>query len=115
MIRVSKEQLYLLPTGYTVLDSFDSVYEVTFLDEASFSHLHIEYRPQALYDAKLKVCIENRVREYGKLNQDEMRFDDQKNGTNIWYTTIEAIKLQYPKPTPLLPSEMDVLPQSGII
>lgn len=110
MIRVSEESLHLLPTGYTLIDSFDSVYEVTFLDEVSYDHLHIEYRPQALYDAKLKSCIEKREKEYAKLNQDEMRFDDQLNGTNIWFTTINAIKAQFPKPTPLLPSELDVIP-----
>lgn len=39
-----------------------------------------------------------RKAEYDKLNQDEMRFDDEINNTTTWVDTILAIKEQYPKP-----------------
>lgn len=32
-----------------------------------------------------------------KEKQLEMQFDDLKNGTNLWYASIEAVKAQYPK------------------
>lgn len=39
-----------------------------------------------------------RKAEYDKLNQYEMMFDDQINGTNTWVDAINAIKAQFPKP-----------------
>lgn len=36
--------------------------------------------------------------EYLKLNQDELRFDDIINSTNIWVETILEIKERFPKP-----------------
>ena len=41
----------------------------------------------------------DRAVEYAKLNQDELRFDDEVNGTTIWVDTIIAIKAQFPKPS----------------
>jgi|SaaInlStandDraft_4_1057021.scaffolds.fasta_scaffold111576_2 hypothetical protein len=38
-----------------------------------------------------------RKAEYDTLNQDEMRFDDLKNGTNTWEQAIDDIKAKYPK------------------
>ena len=38
-----------------------------------------------------------RQREYAKLNQFEMQFDDQVNGTTTWIDAINAIKVKYPK------------------
>ena len=46
--------------------------------------------PEPTYDELRRV-------EYAKLNQDEMRYDDLKNGTSTWEDAIDAIKLQYPK------------------
>ena len=40
----------------------------------------------------------NRAKEYAKLNQDELRFDDLVNGTTIWQDTILSIKNKFPKP-----------------
>jgi len=64
-----------------------------------------EVRPYvAIEDVSLQVteylstmAITFREIEYGKLNQDEMRFDDAINGTTIWVDTIKAIKAKYPK------------------
>ena len=36
--------------------------------------------------------------EYDKLNQYELMYDDQINGTTTWQDAIEAIKAKYPKP-----------------
>lgn len=48
---------------------------------------------------KLDFCINQRKIEYSKLNQDEMRFDDEINGTTIWIDTIKEIKERFPKPS----------------
>jgi len=64
-----------------------------------------EVRPYvAIEDVSLQVteylstmAITFREIEYGKLNQDEMRFDDTVNGTTLWVDTIKAIKIKYPK------------------
>lgn len=45
-----------------------------------------------------KYYSDMRKVEYAELNQDEMRYDDLKNGTNTWEETIDAIKTKYPKP-----------------
>jgi hypothetical protein len=39
-----------------------------------------------------------RKSKYDLLNQDEMRFDDEINGTTTWVDAINAIKAQHPKP-----------------
>ncbi len=38
-----------------------------------------------------------RSREYSKLNQFEMQFDDQRDGTSLWVDAINDIKAKYPK------------------
>ncbi len=38
-----------------------------------------------------------RSREYAKLNQFEMQFDDQRDGTTTWVDAINGIKDKYPK------------------
>ena len=52
-------------------------------------------RLQSEYDNK--DWERKRVAAYGLLNQDEMRFDDQVNGTTTWVDAILAIKLAHPK------------------
>jgi len=39
----------------------------------------------------------DRKEEYDKLNQFEMQFDDQRDGTTTWVDVIKAIKAKYPK------------------
>jgi hypothetical protein len=39
-----------------------------------------------------------RKAEYDKLNQFEMQFDDQRDGTTTWVDAINAIKAAHPKP-----------------
>ena len=38
-----------------------------------------------------------RKEEYDLLNQDEMRFDDQRDSTTTWVDKINEIKAKYPK------------------
>ena len=45
------------------------------------------------------LYIQQRVAEYAKLNQDELRFDDLMNNTTKWKDAILAIKAKYPKET----------------
>ena len=40
----------------------------------------------------------NRAVEYNALNQFEMQYDDEENGTTTWKDAIDAIKAKYPKP-----------------
>ena len=53
-------------------------------------------RLQAVYDSQLYA--RTRKAKYDLLNQDEMRFDDQVNGTTTWVDAILAIKAAHPKP-----------------
>ena len=50
---------------------------------------------QAEYDAQ--AYARNRKAEYDLLNQDEMRFDDQRDSTTTWVDKINEIKTKYPK------------------
>ena len=50
---------------------------------------------QAEYDAK--QYQRDRKAEYNKLNQFEMQFDDQRDGTTTWVDAINGIKDKYPK------------------
>jgi len=52
-------------------------------------------RLQAEYDSQ--EYARNRRAEYDKLNQFEMQFDDQLNGTTTWVDAINDIKAKYPK------------------
>jgi hypothetical protein len=40
---------------------------------------------------------ESRKREYDRLNQFEMQFDDQRDGTTTWVDAINDIKDRFPK------------------
>jgi len=52
-------------------------------------------RLQAEYDSQ--EYARNRKAEYDLLNQYELMFDDQQNGTTTWVDSINAIKAKYPK------------------
>ena len=51
---------------------------------------------EAEYDAQ--EYARNRKAEYDALNQFEMQFDDEENGTTTWKDAVNAIKTKYPKP-----------------
>ena len=50
---------------------------------------------QAEYDAQEYARL--RKAEYDKLNQFEMQFNDQRDGTTTWVDAINEIKARYPK------------------
>jgi hypothetical protein len=52
-------------------------------------------RLQAEYDSL--AYARSRKQEYDKLNQWEMQFDDQRDGTSTWVDSINEIKSQFPK------------------
>lgn len=52
-------------------------------------------RLQAEYDSQEYARL--RKAEYDKLNQFEMQFDDQVNGTTTWVDAINDIKARIPK------------------
>jgi len=52
-------------------------------------------RLQAEYDSQ--AYARNRKAEYNQLNQFEMQFDDDRDGTTTWVDTINEIKGRYPK------------------
>ena len=49
----------------------------------------------AAYDAQ--AYARNRKAEYDALNQFEMQYDDEVNGTTTWKDAITAIRKKYPK------------------
>ena len=52
-------------------------------------------RLQTEYDAQ--AYARNRKAEYDALNQLEMQYDDEEDGTTTWKDAIAAIKKKYPK------------------
>jgi len=50
---------------------------------------------QAEYDSQ--EYARNRKKEYDQLNQFEMQFDDDRDGTTTWVDTINEIKGRHPK------------------
>ena len=52
-------------------------------------------RLQAEYDSL--AYARSRKQEYDKLNQWEMQFDDNRDGTSTWVDSINDIKSQFPK------------------
>ena len=52
-------------------------------------------RLQAEYDSQ--EYARNRKKEYDQLNQFEMQFDDDRDGTTTWVDTINEIKGRHPK------------------
>ena len=74
--------------------------ELTWLDaiqtEPTQSEIDAEVtRLQAVYDSQLYA--RNRKAEYDQLNQWEMHFDDQRDGTTTWVDKINEIKGRHPK------------------
>ena len=48
-------------------------------------------------DWESQAYARNRRAEYDALNQFEMQFDDDANGTTTWKDAIDAIKAKWPK------------------
>ena len=61
--------------------------------EADITTAHNEW--QAEYDSQ--AYARNRKAEYDQLNQFEMQFDDDRDGTTTWVDKINEIKGRHPK------------------
>ena len=85
------------PTVVTIRGSgstaTDTNGDVVVLDESLISTE--ETRLQAEYDSQ--EYARNRKAEYDQLNQFEMQFDDDRDGTTTWVDKINEIKGKYPK------------------
>jgi len=74
--------------------------EVTWLDTTQTQPTEAEItaeitRLQAEYDSL--AYARSRKQEYDKLNQWEMQFDDNRDGTTTWVDSINEIKERFPK------------------
>ena len=74
--------------------------EVTWLDTTQTQPTEAEItaeitRLQAEYDSQ--AYARSRKQEYDKLNQWEMQFDDNRDGTTTWVDSINEIKERFPK------------------
>ena len=74
--------------------------EVTWLDTTQTQPTEAEItaeitRLQAEYDSL--AYARSRKQEYDKLNQWEMQFDDNRDGTSTWVDSINEIKERFPK------------------
>ena len=73
---------------------------LTWMDEVQTEPTEAEIdaeviRLQAEYDSQ--EYARNRKAEYDQLNQFEMQFDDDRDGTTTWVDTINEIKGMHPK------------------
>jgi hypothetical protein len=96
MIDITKALLSLTPKAEWLIRND----EITWLDttqtqpsqaeiEAEVTRLQTEYDSQAY--------ARSRKQEYDKLNQWEMQFDDNRDGTTTWVDSINEIKERFPK------------------
>ena len=84
------------PTVVTIngdVDATDANGNAVTLDEALITAEVT--RLQAEYDSQ--EYARNRKAEYDQLNQFEMQFDDDRDGTTTWVDTINEIKGRHPK------------------
>ena len=75
------------------IDATDANGNVVVLDEALITAEVTKL--QAEYDSL--AYARSRKQEYDKLNQWEMQFDVQRDGTTTWVDSINEIKSQFPK------------------
>ena len=64
------------------------------IDEDKVSKEH----DRLIAESDAQEYARNRKAEYDLLNQLELQFDDEENGTTTWKDAINAIKAKYPKP-----------------
>jgi flagellar basal body rod protein FlgB len=86
----------IYPSVVTIDDTegaFDADGNSVVLDEALITAEVT--RLQTEYDSL--AYARSRKQEYDKLNQWEMQFDDNRDGTTTWVDSINEIKSQFPK------------------
>ena len=84
------------PFGVEIMVQDENNYK-TYLIDKPLEVIHAEF-----FNYKLERCLEQRKAAYNKLPQFEMQFNDIINETTTWKEAIEAIKSEYPKPTPYI-------------
>ncbi len=99
-----KKVIYVKPSfkqqeSDSILFVAPSFVEIECEDDSKHTDYILNISNEEVYSEKLELCLNNRRSEYSKLNQDEMRFDDEINGTTIWIDTIKEIKERFPKPS----------------
>ena len=86
----------LRPGAEWVLRGDDLEWLDTNQTQPSESEIQTEIlRLQAEYDSQEYARL--RKAEYDQLNQFEMQFDDQRDGTTTWVDAINEIKARFPK------------------
>ena len=96
MIRKTEAILSLLPNArFAMVDSTITVWEDD-RPQPTDDEIDAELnRLQAEYDSL--SYARSRKQEYDKLNQWEMQFDDNRDGTTTWVDSINEIKERFPK------------------
>jgi len=94
---MNHQAIYNTHSNVTSIDDTEGAFDIdgnsVTLDE-SLIQAEIT-RLQDIYDSQ--EYARNRKAEYDKLNQFEMQYDDQQNGTTTWVDAINDIKARYPK------------------
>lgn len=78
--------------GDSELEWLDTETEAPTDEEILFEMARLQQEWNDMEYARLRKA------EYDQLNQYEMMYDDQVNGTTTWVDAINAIKAKYPKP-----------------
>ena len=85
--------LYDMESDGTIIEWRESVTPVAQPSEAAIQAKIDQYNA----DWVTYEYFRNRITEYQRLNQDDMRSDDEINGTTTWIDAIKAIKAKWPK------------------
>jgi len=96
MIDTTDALLSLKPKAEWTLRGSELEWHDTEQTEPTQSEIDAEViRLQAEYDSQ--EYARNRKKEYDQLNQFEMQFNDDRDGTTTWVDKINEIKARYPK------------------
>jgi len=96
MIRVTDALQSLRPKAQWVLRGEELEWLDTEQTQPTDSEIQAEtIRLQELYDSQEYARL--RKADYDQLNQDELRFDDLRDGTTTWVDAVNEIKARYPK------------------
>ncbi len=96
MITTADALQSLKPKAQWVLRGDELEWHDTIQTEPTQAEIDAEViRLQAEYDSQ--EYARNRKVEYDQLNQFEMQFDDEENGTTTWVDKINEIKGRHPK------------------
>ena len=96
VIKIADAILSLNPNAEVVVRDIDNIEWHNDTPEISKADIQTEMdRLQVEYDAQ--AYARSRKQEYDKLNQWEMQFDDQRDGTTTWVDSINEIKERFPK------------------